>query len=234
MPRKKQIHPSLLGGGPEHGAEWEETVAIGGVNRVEPDDDEGDEEEPRDDVADLREEMRQMRLENEQLRRAIPPAAPVQPPAAAVDPMSEVDWETELFRDPSGTLKRYGEIIEKKVTNKLTTQYQQEQGTQRFWTQFYGANADLKDDHDLVQAMLSANMHVLANMPVNDAIAKLADLTRERILRYSKKSTGRKAVVEGNNPPQPRARPQEPTDKVVTLGDILKSRREARRKGQAA
>jgi hypothetical protein len=176
--------------------------------------------------------MARLEAENAALRRSIPPVQPAQPTPAA-DPFDAIDWETELYADPKGALKKYGNIVKAEVTRDLTSKYQQERGQTRFWDDFYKAHKDLKNDHFLVQATLTANLNDLANVPVAEAMNKLADLTRENIMRYSKKGSGRKARVEGNDPPQPRPQPrEEPT--VVTLGDILRARREARRKGQAA
>lgn len=234
MPRpyKPRNRPSpdsaVLQGGPGDEGEWDSEVHI---------DDDDTYEDPRpsppnDPMAALTARMNALEAENANLRRAIPPAVPA-PTAPASDPYDDIDWETELYSNPKEALKKYGKIVKDEVSRDLTSKYQQERGQSKFWEDFYKDHKDLKDDHFLVQSTLSANMAALANVPVADAMNKLADLTRQNIMRYSQKGAGRKARVEGNDPPQPRPQPrEEPT--VVTLGDILRSRREARRKGQAA
>lgn len=224
---------SVMQGGPGQEGEWDNELILSDDT-----DDEDEHQETRpspsasDPMAAINSRLAALEAENERLRRSIPPPAPVshQPQS---DPFDEVDWETELYRDPKETLRRYGEIVEQRVERRLTAKYQQERGQSKFWEDFYRENKDLKKDHDLVQATLQSNMSALANIPVPEAMEKLADLTRERIMRYSGKTSGRKARIEGNDPPQPRPQPREERT-VVTLGDIIRNRREARRKGQAA
>lgn len=232
MPRpyrpRRAAANNLIQGGPGQPGEWD------GEDQTDEDefDDGGVESEApaNDPMAAINARLAALETENANLRRAVPPAAP----APQEDPLDAVDWDTELFSDPKGALKKYGAIVADQVERKLTSKYQSDRGTQRFWDDFYKENEDLKQDHDLVQATLAANMQDLANRPVPDAMKRLGELVRERILRYSRKTPGRKARVEGNEPPQPRPQTRQEPNKVVTLGDILKARREARRKGQAA
>ena len=233
MAKRKQPHPSVMTGFPSDGDAWNEEVNPGDPPAET--DDESFEEDPapegRDRLSLIEEENRRLRDDIENLRRTVPP---VQPREAAPPEDNEPDWETFLFENPRAALAEFGRRVEERVTTRLTRQYQQDQGTSRFWADFYREHKDLESDHDLVQMTLNAHLGDLANIPVGQAINKLADLTRQRIMRYSKKSAGRKATVEGNDPPQPGRAPREEPNKIFTLGDMLKARRAQRRRGQAA
>jgi len=230
---KRKPHPSVMAGFPNDGDEWSEEINPGDPPSANDEEDFEEDPEPprRDRLSALEDENQRLRNDMDNLRRSVPP---VQPRNDPVPPNEEPDWETFLFENPRGALEEFGRRVEERVTTRLTRQYQQDQGTTRFWQDFYREHGDLQPDHDLVQMTLNANLGDLSNMPIPQAMSKLADLTRQRIMRYSKKSTGRKATVEGNDPPQPRRVPQEEPTKIVTLGDMLKARRTQRRKGQAA
>jgi hypothetical protein len=132
-------------------------------------------------------------------------------------------------------MRLHGERVAARVKADLTRDYQKEQGTKVFWDKFYDKNKDLKQDQDLVETTLKSNLNDLANIPVEDAMKKLADLTRDRIMRYAggkPKGGGKKAVAEGSSPPSaPRATPE--PDAPSSLSDIIKARARKRR-GQVA
>jgi len=184
-----------------------------------------------DPFADLRREMDALRRDNESLRRAIPPAAP----APAPEPEAEPDWETLIFQDPKEALRLHGERIREQTKRELRGEYQQEQGTQRFWEEFYREHSDLSDDHDLVSSTMNKHIAEIANLPVSEAMDRLADLTRQRIVKYSKRggeSRRTRAIAEGSNAPTPRAAAV-PETNVTTLSSLIKARR-AKRRGTAA
>lgn len=199
---------------------------------AEPNDNGSPESEPQDEVSKLKARLTRQEEEMAELRRATPPTQPKSPPTATADPMDAVNWDEELFKDPKAALKKYGNIIATQVRDELTTRYQRDRGTQAFWDKFYQKNPDLKDDHDLVDLTLRSNLAEIGSMTVDKAIGRVADLTRDRILRYAggaaKKGGGKKVVVEGSAPPAPRA-PPEKDSKVVGIGDIIRARRQARR-----
>jgi hypothetical protein len=177
--------------------------------------------------------MDRLERENADLRRMIPPPAPAPAPR---NPDPEPDWEKELFANPAETLRKHGEMVAKKVSDQLRAEYQRDRGTTQFWDRFYAKHPDLKEDHDLVEVTLNSNLSALANIRVEDAYEKLADLTRERILRYTGKAVrkGPKARAEGSGgsptSPPPATPPQA---EVTSLSDLLRTRRANRRAGAA-
>jgi hypothetical protein len=232
---KKQPHSSLMntdeqtfGGFPQDGDEYnEEHEEHTEEHTLQTSED--------DRLAQMQRQIEDLKRANDQLRGMIPPTNPNPPAPAQVE--EEPNWEETFFSDPNGTLRAFGERVAKQVEDRLTRKYQQEQGTNRFWSEFKEKHPDLADDTDLVSATLNANFASIANMPVDEAIDRLADLTRQRILRYSKNSNGgtksRKAVAEGENPPQPRPTAPAQTN-VTTLSDLIRARRARHRGGGQA
>lgn len=241
MPRKNQPHPSLRRNLEEpplqHGDPFEPAELD--------DEDEDEAEQRRDDAlgrqkdgvderfARLDRELDLLRRENEDLRRRVPPAN-ARPQADAED--EEPDWDELLFKNPKEALKLHGERVARTVETKLRSEYQRDQGTTEFWRDFYRDNSDLKDDDDIVQMVLSTNLDKLGGMPVAAAMAELADLTRKRIMSYSNRKGRRpddRTRVEGASAPSARRQPREDSG-VITLSDIIKNRRLARRKASSA
>jgi hypothetical protein len=193
-------------------------------------DDEPNTPEPKqtpDEVAALKADL-------EDLRRRIPPASPAPAPAPKTED-DEPDWDKLLYDDPKAAMRLHGERVAAKVKQELTATYQREKGQETFWKNFYDKNKDLKNDHDLVEVTLKGNLNDLANIPVEKAMEKLADLTRDRILRYAggkPKGGSKKAVAEGAAAPSaPKATPE--PNAPSSLSDIIKARARKRR-GQVA
>lgn len=193
---------------------------------------------PADPLADIKAQLADVKRRNEELERRLPPAQPKQQATPPPEDDPEPDYEKLLFADPKQALKLHGERIAKQVTKELTAQYQKDRGTSEFWNRFYAANPDLRTDSDLVEVTLNSNLADLANIRVEDAYVRLAELTRERILRYAggaAKERRPKARAEGagRGPSPPPAPP--PSDTTVTrLSDVLRTRRQGRRKAGAA
>lgn len=192
-----------------------------------------------DPLADIRARMERLERENADLKRLIPPAtaprtpAPNEPPASAFD---QVDWDKELFASPKAALRKAVEIAKEETTRELRAEYQRDNGTRQFWDRFYSKHPDLRDDHDLVEVTLNSNLSTLSNIRVEDAYDKLAELTRERIIRYAGGARrGRKAVAEGGGgTPTPPTPPVKTDDtKVASLSSYLRDRRSKRRAGAA-
>jgi uncharacterized protein YecA (UPF0149 family) len=239
MPRKAKFHPSVMSGGPDGGDESWDQVAI------DPDAEDDQDEQPgrrREASGDdrferMQAEIDRLKEDNSLMRRAIPPAEPTTQPQAAdgIDEMTDEEFDALLFSEPRKALAMNNEKLKRDLRNEYTT----EQGTTKFWDQFYAANADLKEDDDLVQSTLQKNMAELANMPVDKAKSRLAELTRDRILGFMKKTRDggnrKRAVAEGANPPTvPQSAGNEDADEqpTETLGSLLRARR-ARRAGRA-
>jgi hypothetical protein len=252
--RKKRVHPSLLPedaeeftGGPGHGEQYgiddDEASLIGRADDDDDDDDEEDDdqyEQPArrrssSEVEDLRRQVAELKAYTENLHRAIPPAQPV---AAASEPEDDVNWDELIFKDPKEALRLHGERVAKQVKREMTADYQRDQGERRFWNDFYAENEDLKEDHDLVLATMNKHFPEIGNLPTHVAQKKLADLTRERIMKYSGKQDSPKkrsrAYTEGAEPPK--ARPaRQPVSNVTSLSDIIKDRRAKRfKRGRVA
>lgn len=165
--------------------------------------------------------------EMDTLRRAIPPVTPKEQPKPPAG--KETDWDNLMFTNPKEAVALIKKEAVAEAKADLRAEYQQDQGTKKFWDGFYETHKDLKEDHDLVEVTLNSNLAALAGMPVPQAMEKLADLTRERLLRYSGgvKPKGKKAVVEGSGGPTPRPK-IESEETVTSLTDIIRSRRAKR------
>lgn len=192
---------------------------------------------PVDPLIDMRARMDRLERENADLKRLIPPASPRPPPGPPHPPNSEdefdqVDWDKELFANPKEALRKAVNIASTQTEKKLRTEYQRDNGTKEFWNKFYRKHPDLQDDHDLVEVTLNSNLADLANIRVEDAYDKLAELTRERILRYAGGAarTRPKARAEGGGGTPVSQTPSPPAPpKVSSISDFLRTRRQNRR-----
>lgn len=174
--------------------------------------------------------------ELQHLRRATPPPIP-KPAPMNPNPDDEIDWDQELFTSPKKALARHGELIEKRITEKLESRYQRDRSTQVFWDQFYDKHPDLKPDHDLVDITLKSNLAEMGSMPVDKAMDRLADLTRDRILRYAggAKPRNPKAKVEGaGGTSQSKPKPAGQEEKILSITDIIRRNKDKRRKAAGA
>lgn len=182
-----------------------------------------------DPLADMKAELAAMRAE---LAANRPPAKRAEEkPVPPVEP----DWEELLYKNPKEYARLMRESIRSEITTDLRNEYQSATSEDKFWSQFYKLNADLEQDDDLVRATLQRNLKDLENLPVETAAKKLADLTRDRILRYAgggKQPTGKKVVVEGQNSPKPKPEKQE-QNKVVTLSELIRNRKSKRAAGKS-
>lgn len=219
-----------MSGFPENGDEH------AGAPPLEPRPREPEPVEPEPDpLADIKKGMDDLRRENAELRRLIPPAQPKV--AVPGEPEPEPDWDKMLFADPKGALKLHGERVAKQVSQDLRAEYQRDRGTAEFWNRFYGTHPDLKQDSDLVEIVLNSNLPSLANIPVEDAYSKLAELTRDRILRYAGGAAKKrpKAQAEGAGGIRtPAPAPEPESTNITSLSDVLRGNRARRRKAGAA
>lgn len=239
MPRRRKADPAEdpnMGGFPKDGDPAPDDTPPN--PEPEPEEDEPEEDlpdPPVDEVAELKKQVASMQERHDkeiaELRRAQPPAEPK--PQGNTPP--ETDWDNLLFTKPKDAVAQIKKEAKEEVQREMRAEYQKDQGTRKFWADFYTANPDLKEDGDLVELVLAGQMSQLANIPVNQAIKKLGDLTRERILRYAggKPRGGRRAMAEGSNPPRARAPATEEAE-VTSLMDIIRARKDRRRKASAA
>lgn len=235
MPKAKE---SDQGGFPEHGAAYVEPE-----EPINPDPDDnnntGDDDQQKPVEPDYKKMMEDMQKEIGRLSARLEVARAPAEPVKKADPEPEPEWETLLFENPKLAVKKMTEGIRKQITEELTGKYQADQGKKQFWDAFYRDHDDLKEDDELVQSILTANMADLANLPVKEAGDKLADLTRTRILKYTggkpREQTTKKAIAEGSGAPTPKPVKQDEDDKIVTLSDLIRARKNKRvSKGTAA
>lgn len=190
---------------------------------------------PANELAALNDRLARQERELEELRKRTPPPTPKDPaPRPQAD---DFNWDEELFRNPRKTLEKHGQMVAEQVTKQLTSQYQRDRGTQKFWEEFYEKHPDLKQDHDLIEVTLNSNLSKLATMQVPDAIERLAELTRDRILRYaggaakSRTPRARAEGAKGTVSPTPPKEPEAP--KILSISEILRKRKDDRRKKAA-
>lgn len=195
---------------------------------------EGDETPPAarkkeedDPLAGLQRQIEALQRDNESLKRQLPPATAKPVVETKKD---ETDWNNLLFTDPAGAVAKIKQEAKEEATRELTQNYNKAESSKAFWRKFYAKNKDLRGDHDLVEVTLNSNLSTLANVEVDTAMERLADLTRQRILRYTGSASsnrGKKARAEGSEPPTPKKQEEE-VDEPVRLSDIIKARRAKR------
>lgn len=217
---KKAVGPGPNGELPEDQVEDQ-------VEKGEDDAEEQPAQKP-DPVQFLRDQVRDLTRDLQTLRdsRRNETAPPGQPRKEEPDP----ELDKMLFEKPKEALAILRKSIKDEVTRELQSSYRQDQNTQQFWSGFFERHPDLRGDRDLVEVTLNSNLSELGGLKVEAASDRLADLTRERILRYqgpTDKTAKKKAQAEGNNPPRPGKKQSEPA-KAVTLSEIIKARRAAR------
>lgn len=199
--------------------------------------DEGDDEKTKKPT--IEEQLEAMRLENAKLQgkldaMAARPRDPVSPPPPK--PKEKKNWEKMLFEDTDNAVEALRKEIKEEVITEVRGQYQQDTGEKEFWNDFWATNPDLKkaEDDDIARITLQRNYTALGDLPVSEAIKKLGELTRERILKYTggkKKEPNPKEKAQteagGEKKPNPPA-PQD--DKIVSLSDLIRARRANRAK----
>jgi hypothetical protein len=198
-------------------------------------DDPGDSDPPRSPTPEPTEadkKISALEAEVANLRRQVAPSEPKAPPVPPKDPVDDTDWDSLIFSKPKEAVKKIMEVTRQETIKEMTAAYNRQEGNKRFWDSFYAKNTqfDREMDHDLIELTLNKNLATLANIPVAEALTKLADLTTDRLLRYAggTRPKGKKAVVEGSAPPAPRRPTAEPS-RPGSLGDVIKNRRKARR-----
>lgn len=173
-------------------------------------------------------ELRKVRQEWEATKQAI----------TGPKPAAEPDLDTLWYENP----KQAAAMIESRVVDRVTSDYRRDQALRNFWDGFYRQADDLREDGHFVEYQFQRNFDSLANMPVPEAQAKLAELTRQEILRLTRKTsspdpTTRRQVplvepASGDRPPRP-ARDAD-SDGPNSLSETIRARSAARRAARAA
>lgn len=231
-----------ISGGPEHGSQFpSDPGAPGGQSEQQPDPAQGNEPVTRQELATFQDSIME-KLDAIGKPTTTSKVEPDPKPTSGENVTAEQlkhlgmtveEFEREFWDNPAGLMERlmerasqYGQQAAQQVSSQT-----------EFWNSFYTQNKDLAEDKDIVQMVLNNNMKELAEMPVSKASAKLAELTRGRIMKYTSKNTrdmqpGAKVHTEGSEPALPGGKKQE-EPKVTSLGDIIRSRKNQRRTGKA-
>jgi hypothetical protein len=158
------------------------------------------------------------------------------PPAPRAEEPREPDINTLWFENPQAAYQK----IKQEVRDEIAGDYRRDQALQRFWDGFDRANDDLREDRWLAEQVMRDHFDELADLPTRKAQERLGELTRERILRLTRKfkttpndDERPRLMVEpasGERPVRPaRQEPEAPT----TLSGVLKARADARRAARA-
>lgn len=219
-PAKKNPDENLKG--PEHGQ-----VVEPPKSQAEP----PKKEAPKKEPVTQESIMEQMRQEISSLRREIREKK-VEQKAKSPEPkkQEEIDWDKAFLEDANRAMADFKKSIIEEVRAEVVSEYSTDQNQREFWNQFYHDNPDLKEDRDLVEMTMQSNLADLAEMPASEAAVKIAELTRERILRYSsKKPKGQsRTFAEGGGGQKAPTEPKEEENNVTTLSDVIKQRRQKR------
>ena len=191
------------------------------------------EPEKKDPIAILTEQVKVLQRNLAAMEKTKP--APAPEPEEDED---ETDWDKLVFENPKDAVRLIKEQTRKEIETRIKRDYDADQKKRTFWSDFYQKNPDLKDDKDLVELTMNQNLAELGDLPVEQASERIAELTRERIVRYAGgRRTTKKVEVEGSS--RETGREPEPDDNnIVTLSDLIRRRKEKRRlasgKGSAA
>ena len=92
----------------------------------------------------------------------------------------DYDYSTLLFTDPAGSLNKFkNDLIE-----EITGMYNANESQKAFWKGFYSDNEDLVGSEFLVESVLNKNMQSWEKLLPSDASKKLADASREHIIKF--------------------------------------------------
>jgi hypothetical protein len=100
---------------------------------------------------------------------------PKDPPQAG-DPLDGID--TLLFSDP----KKAAQLIKEQAKEEIRAEMGQTNAQTQFWTDFYGAFPELKQDELVVKAIMGRDFADLKPLKVADAIQKLGESTQKYLL----------------------------------------------------
>lgn len=166
-------------------------------------------------------------LEQEKVRAQYAGATYAQP---AVQQQVEKPISELIFEDPEKAL----ELHEQRVIQKLKAQEQAKQNETQLWNKFYSDNQDLSDDKELVEFVLNKNWDNLRALHPDQAMGKLAELTRKTLSKYRPSNEKKQELPSGvakTGPTATQSAPviQEkvaaPVDFVTQLKKIQKRRR---------
>lgn len=168
-----------------------------------------------------------------------PPAQPahMQPQVAQAPQQAEPELHELIFRDPRTAINR----IKDDLRAEMTAAYRQEQATQNFWSSLYRTDESMRRvPREFVNAVVMENQRAFAGLPDEIAIKRVADLVKERIASFSGLGQNTQQQVptsyaDGGSTPAPApAAPEPEGGEPQTLSELIRQKREARRKGMSS
>ena len=144
------------------------------------------------------------------------------------------DLTTLIFTEPAKAI----DLIKKEMREELTSAYKADQAREKFWTDFYAENPELKGNDSIIYGVMQAHWDDLADLKGKAARDKVAELTRTEVISLSQRLTkkGRDKVVtetlEGGNSSRANKRTASVEDQdqgPVSLTAAIKARRAKRR-----
>jgi len=175
-----------------------------------------------------------------ELRKLKPAPDPNPNPNPDPDPQPPSRGD-RFFEDPDAVLNERDKALEERIVTRVTTAYTRDKAQNDFWNDLYKANTDLDraTDHTLVRGIMQDNYAEIEHMNTPEAITKIADLTRQRILSMSRRmkatspSEPSRTVVEPTggptgSPPAPNAE-----ERPTSLGGVIKKRQQNRAAARA-
>lgn len=172
---------------------------------------------------------------NAQMRQLIEKGF-TQPAATPPKKDAAYDYATGLFTEPEVALARLRAEIKQEIVGEVTASYTQAETRKDFWAGFYADNADLVPEKLIVNAVLGRDWDKLKELPAAEASKKLSEAAKKEILRLSGGKSPSdpnprpvEGVGDGKTPPAS-GKPGE--EKITSISDVIRARKEARRKAQ--
>lgn len=165
-------------------------------------------------------------LDAERESIAAAPAGDPDPTPAPTQAPQAKDIGELLFTNPGEAVEAIAQAVSQKVNAGVSAD--------RFWDRFYAEHTDFNraEDDFLVQAVMNKSWNDLKDLPGPKASAKLAELAKKEILRFSKGSdkgdADPAATVESGGPRTPKTESKPKEEPPKTLSQTLKERRKSR------
>ena len=182
-----------------------------------------------------------------ELRKLRPPDPNPSPnPDPDPEPQPPNRGADRIFDDPEGYLTEREKAQEDRIVTRMTTAYRRDRQQEDFWTDLYRTNTDLdrETDHTLVRGVMQDNYAEIEHMAPREAIKKIADLTRDKILGMSRRMKAQspegqpsRTIMEPSGGPTSSPQPSNDDKRPTTLGGVIKERqakRAAARAGRTA
>lgn len=151
------------------------------------------------------------------------------------DPWAGID--ELLFTDPKAALTKVRDMTKKELMEQYEqdrSQMTQQQVIDKFWSDFWSEHNDLnkRDDQVFVEAVFSKNHAELSKIMDHGTLSnRLAELTREELLKLARRAkTTRASVESGGTTPKRESKPVvDEESNVRSISDLVKERRKKRR-----